>query len=295
MIQQQNERGGRFSRSDFHSKPIPFGHRRTSPGITLALGLCRDSIIGTMEQTIGSDHLSEDSKLITLYKFYPAFGLTDPSPFCVKVETFLRMVGAEYQKKSLSDPRKGPKGKLPFITDGEQTIGDSALILKYLIQTYQYPIDAQLSPVQKATGLALTRMLEEHLYWAIVFERWRDPESWKKVRAQFFGGLPPVIRSVIPMLAQSTVKRALHGQGLGRHEPAEIQMLAQEDILAVSEILGENDFIFGDRLSSYDASIYAFLSTMLYCTLETPSKQIALGFDNLRAYCDRMRGTFYAQ
>ncbi|MGH8476863.1 MAG: glutathione S-transferase family protein [Methylococcales bacterium] len=233
--------------------------------------------------------------MISLYKFYPAFGLTDPSPFCVKVETFLRIVAAEYQTVCLSDPRKGPKGKLPFIRDGEQTIGDSTFILKYLIDTYRYPIDAHLSPEQHATGLALTRMLEEHLYWAIVYERWIDPSNWKKIRSQFFGGMPPVIRSVVPMIARNKVKSALHQQGLGRHSAEEIKTLADEDIRAVSDLLAGKDFILGDRPSSYDASVHAFISSIFYCTLDSPLKNTMLGFDNLRRYCERVRPAFHPE
>ncbi|MCI0667252.1 MAG: glutathione S-transferase family protein [Methylococcaceae bacterium] len=233
--------------------------------------------------------------MICLYKFHPAFGLRDPSPFCVKVETFLRMVGAEYETISLSDPRKGPKGKLPFITDGDKTIADSTFILKYLIETYRYPIDAHLRAEQRATGLAVTRMLEEHLYWAVVSERWLDPVNWAKVSLQFFGGMPTVIRSIVPRIAQASVKRTLHGQGLGRHRPSEIQTLANDDIRAVSDLLGQQDFILGDRHSSYDASVYAFLSSILYCTLDSPSRQTVLEHENLGRYCDRVGQAFYPE
>ncbi len=233
--------------------------------------------------------------MITLYKFFPAFGLTDPSPFCVKVETFLRMSGAEYQTRSLSNPRNGPKGKLPFITDGNKTIADSTFIIKYLLENHRYPIDANLNPEQHALGLALTRMLEEHLYWVIVYERWIDPSNWRNIRAQFFGRLPPGIRSIIPLIAQATVRRALHGQGLGRHLPGEIKMLADDDIRAVSNLLARKDYILGDRYSSYDASVYAFLTSILYCTLDSPARQTVLEFENLRRYCDRIRQAFYPE
>jgi glutathione S-transferase len=233
--------------------------------------------------------------MITLYKFFPAFGLVDPSPFCVKVEAFLRMTGAEYQTRNLSDPRKGPKGKLPFLTDGNKTIADSTFIIKYLLATYGSSIDAHLSPEQHALGLAVTRMLEEHLYWVIVHERWIDPSNWRIVREQFFGGLPPGIRTIVPMVAHATVRRTLHGQGLGRHTPEEIKMLGDDDIRAVSSLLGGKDYILGDRCSSYDASVYAFLSSILYCTLDSPTRQTILETDNLSRYCDRIRRTLYPE
>ena len=34
--------------------------------------------------------------MIKLYQFKPAWGLPNPSPFCMKVETYLRMAGLSY-------------------------------------------------------------------------------------------------------------------------------------------------------------------------------------------------------
>lgn len=231
--------------------------------------------------------------MITLYKFHPAFELTDPSPFCVKVETFLRMVDAEYESVILSDPSKGPKGKLPFITDDDQTVPDSAFIIKYLLRQYSYPIDDHLDPQQHATGIALTKMLEEHLYWIIVYDRWIDPVNWPKISHEFFGAMPPVVRSIVPLIARASVKRSLHGQGLGRHSSEELQILAEDDIRTISDRLGTQEYILGDVLSSYDASVYAFISSSLYCSLATTTKQSVLRFDNLVRYCGRIREAYY--
>ena len=33
---------------------------------------------------------------VMLYKFGPVMGLPDPSPFCFKLETYLRMAGIKY-------------------------------------------------------------------------------------------------------------------------------------------------------------------------------------------------------
>ena len=35
--------------------------------------------------------------MIKLYQFKPAWGLPNPSPFCMKVETYLRMAGLSYE------------------------------------------------------------------------------------------------------------------------------------------------------------------------------------------------------
>lgn len=51
--------------------------------------------------------------MIKLYQFEPAFGLPNASPFCMKVETYLRMAGLPYEIARNADIRKRRKGKCP--------------------------------------------------------------------------------------------------------------------------------------------------------------------------------------
>lgn len=231
--------------------------------------------------------------MIELYQFFPAFGLPDPSPFCVKVETFLRMVDADFTTVSLGDPGKGPKGKLPYIKDGNHAVPDSGFIIKYLLDKYRYPIDDHLTSVQHGTGVAVTRLLEEHLYWAIVYSRWFDDDIWPQVRKSFFGKMPWIARQCVPPLARIRVKVYLYGQGMGRHSREEILELAGDNIRAVAAILADNEYILGLRPSSYDATVYGFIATILYCELDMPLKNVAAQYESLMRYCERMRQAYY--
>ena len=61
---------------------------------------------------------------VRLHKFDEAWGSAGPSPFCLKVESFLREANIVYEVVPF-DPRrsfaKAPKGKLPFIEDEDRT------------------------------------------------------------------------------------------------------------------------------------------------------------------------------
>ena len=46
--------------------------------------------------------------MITLFQFPAAFNVPNASPYCLKLETWLRLAGLEYQVKVVSDPRKAP-------------------------------------------------------------------------------------------------------------------------------------------------------------------------------------------
>ncbi len=52
--------------------------------------------------------------MIILYQFPAVWGLPNASPFCMKVETYLRMTEIPYEPKLVMDPRKSPKGKIAF-------------------------------------------------------------------------------------------------------------------------------------------------------------------------------------
>jgi len=91
--------------------------------------------------------------MIKLFGFGRNLGLIDASPFVTKVHAFLRFNQLEY--KTISSPKnlgRSPKNKLPFIVEGDKTIGDSQLIIEYLTQQHHIEIDAHLTDKQKASA-----------------------------------------------------------------------------------------------------------------------------------------------
>ena len=46
--------------------------------------------------------------MIELYQFAPAWGLPNPSPFCIKLELYLKMTGLPFEVITENDTRKGP-------------------------------------------------------------------------------------------------------------------------------------------------------------------------------------------
>ena len=101
--------------------------------------------------------------MLTLYQFEPALGLPNTSPFCMKLETYLRMTGLDYQVDTSADVRKAPKGKLPYIEDQGKIIPDSNFILDYLKTTYGNPLDEHLSDYDAAIALGMQRLIEEQI------------------------------------------------------------------------------------------------------------------------------------
>ncbi|MGQ0657250.1 MAG: glutathione S-transferase family protein [Chromatiales bacterium] len=231
--------------------------------------------------------------MIKLYQFRPAFGLPNPSPFCMKVETYLRMTGLPFETVNRVDLRKAPKGKAPYIEDGGRAIGDSGFIVDYLKATYGDPLDGWLSPEQCAIAHAFRRMMEENLYWVLLYSRWFEPEGWAKVSEIFFGGLPAPARWFVPLLARRGIRQELWGHGLGRHSREEIYQLGQRDIDVLADFLGGKVYFMGEQPCSIDAVAYAFLANVLWVPLDSPLKQQVLRHPHFEAYCRRMKARYY--
>jgi glutathione S-transferase len=230
--------------------------------------------------------------MIRLYQFPPAYGLPSASPFCMKVETWLRMTALPYQLMA-GDPRKAPKGKLPYIEDNGVRVADSHLILGYLAERYGVDPDAGLSAPQRALALAVIRMLEEHFYWVVLHGRWIDPQGWAMSREVFFGALAQPLRTAVPFLVRRQLQRDLRGQGMGRHEPPEIDALGIEDVDTLAALLGNRAYFLGDQPRTVDAVAHAFLAGVLAFPVDSLVKESVAGQENLVAFVSRMNRRFY--
>ena len=230
--------------------------------------------------------------MITLYTFGPAFGLPDPSPFVTKAEVLLKMAGLAYQ----TDPagfRRAPKGKLPYIDDDGERIADSTFIRWHLEKKYGVDFENGLSVEQRAIGWAFEKMAEDHLYWALVDARWQDDANFAKGPSEFFRKIPAVVRPFMTAVIRRQVRRALYGQGMGRHKPAEIVALGTRSIAAIAEFLGTKPFLMGNEPTGIDATIFAFVAGTLCPHFKTPLRTAAERHPNLGGYVGRMTARYY--
>lgn len=231
---------------------------------------------------------------ITLVQYRRGMGVPNLSPFCMKAEVLLKMSGKAYEIELLDDPRKTPKGKLPMIRDGAHTIADSAVIQAYLEDTYGADFYPGISDKDRAVGHACARMCEERTYWALVYARWIEPENWPKIKEFWFGGMPFILRSIIPKIAIKEVKANLRAHGLGRHCREEIYAFARRDIDTIAALLGRQDFLLGNTPTGVDATVYPIIENALIEALPSPVLQAAKAHDTLLAYAQRCRSLWFA-
>lgn len=222
------------------------------------------------------------------------FGLPEASPYVTKTEVHLRMAGLAYDKQR-ANPSDGPKGQVPFIDDGGRLIGDSAFIRMHIEREYGVDFDAGLSPVERATALAIEVMVDRELAQAMAYYRWMVPENFAKGPAQFFNHMPADQRDGFIARVMDSVRANFLARGMGRHSHAEITLLASRTLDALDLLIGDKPYLMGDRPCGADAFIFATLAGTMTPFFDTPVRDEAIRRPRLVAYVSRMMDRFYPE
>ena len=229
--------------------------------------------------------------MLELVTLPPAFGLRNVSPFCLKAEMLLTSLDLPFTLSEEADPRKAPKGKLPFLIDGDIRIADSELITEYLNELTQGKVYAGLSDAQKAQGLALSRLAEDHLYWLMVASRWLDDAWWPNIVDGFFGFIPGIVRPLIAKISRRQVAKTYDLHGLGRHTPEEQRGFAERDLAALAAAVPADGFLFGDTPNIFDFSVAGLMAGLYDNQPVTWVTGLAEKHENLRVYTERVQET----
>lgn len=205
--------------------------------------------------------------MITLLTYAPSFGQPAASPFCVKAMMLLNMAGLEWTTEFLSDPRKMPYAKLPAIRVNGEIIADSDNIRAWL-ERQGADFDGGLCAKDRAYSRALIRMVEEHLYFHVVYDRWADDAVWPVIRDTYFKTIPRPIRGLVTGRIRRPAVASLKQMGIGRFIPEERLARAEPDLKAIADLL-TGPFLFGDKPTAADASVAPQIAGMMATPVAT--------------------------
>jgi glutathione S-transferase len=233
---------------------------------------------------------------LRLFAFGTGWGVpfNTSAPFPLKLDAWLRMAGIPFEFVIANDPNKGPKGKSPWIEDGTVRMGDSTLIIGHLQQRFGIDLDAHLDARQRALAIVVQRMLEEHFHQCFEHQLFFGRGAEERLQ-EFAATMPIPIRWLVPTVLKRTFIKQLHARGMGRHSEEVIIAQGKSDLDALSVLLGDQEYLLGDRPSSIDACVFGFLGVTLYVAGDNPLYQYGAAIDNLMRYCERMRARYYPE
>lgn len=225
--------------------------------------------------------------MITLYTMPGTSDLESLSPFCTKVEVYLKLQRLPYERKN-GNPRRSPKGKLPVIDVDGTTVADSSTILAHLERTAERPLDRGLDAAARAQAHVLKRLFEESLYWSMLWSRWADDEGWVALKKVIDPLVPGPLRFFVPALVRRSLVASVVAQGTGRHSRDEIYALGRADLEAISTLLGDRPYMVDRELRTIDVIAYSFLACITLWPQASPLAGVIGGLPNLNAYVKRI-------
>ena len=231
--------------------------------------------------------------MITLYGSLPGFGMPELSPFVAKARILLKMANLPHTLAK-GDFQKAPKGKVPYIDDAGQVLGDSTFIRWHLEQKYGIDFDKGLTPAERGIAWAFEKMADEHLYWIIVHERWTKPQNYEKVSKLIFADMPALLRPVLVPVINKRARGNLKGQGIGRHNNDDVIRLASADIDAIANQLGTKPWLMGNEPCSADASVWSAIIGCQCPAFDTPLRAAVDKHQNLKDYVGRGMARWFA-
>ena len=231
---------------------------------------------------------------IKLFQFPRMLDIPNLSPFCCKLETWLRIARIPYEVVDTPDPRKGPRGKLPYIEDGGVRIADTSLIVDYLVKTRGVDPDGALDASQRAIALLVQRTLEEHYAFVLAYTHLVRQEGLQHTGARF-DAVPALIRPVVARAVHARVKKVLWLQGILRHSHEEIIEAALRDWRAVLTTMSDGPFYFGNEPTGVDAVVFGVLATTVLTPIKSPIRDFLRSQPRCIAYAERMRARFFPE
>jgi len=231
---------------------------------------------------------------LKLFQFPRMFAIPNLSPFCCKLETWLRIAQIPYEVVDTPDPRKAPKGKLPFIEDAGVRIADTSLIVDYLAKTRGVDLDRQLAPSQRPIALLVQRTLEEHYAFVTLYTHFIRADGWQHTRATF-DTVPTIARALVASMVRGRMRKILWTQGVSRHSDADIIEAGLRDWRAVLPVMGEGPFFFGDEPTGVDAIVFGALATTVLTPIESPIRHFLRSQPACVAYAERMRARYFPE
>lgn len=191
---------------------------------------------------------------VILYQFPRASNTPSLSPYAVKLETWLRAAGIDYQNKF--GMQRGSKGLIPFIKLNDETVDDSQRCIEYLSDIYEKDLNAHLTEEQRKIAHLIVKLTDDSMLWAMAMSRFKhNPNGMRD--------------NDFPRLAfwnfQYRVTTAARYARYGNLSEEELFNGARKDLSALEVLLdGKKYFFSNEKPCDADFAVFGFTCQLLF-------------------------------
>lgn len=240
---------------------------------------------------------------VYLYQFTRTPLLPSLSPFCLKVETWLRVTKLDYENVDHKMKFRSKQGLLPFVELNGAEINDSANIIKELGKRFEQDLDKDLTPEQRTLSFTTCSMIENHLFFVLYWWRSKFPGRFLKgaqfdVQQALGSKIPKPILDFIFKLRFRQGQKKVKAQGLGVHTQEEIEEFGRSDLQVLSDLLGTKDYFFGKSDPTLlDLTAFSVLAQFVYFDDKDSPFSLHSWLEenckNLKDFVERIKNRFY--
>ncbi|KAE9417283.1 hypothetical protein Angca_007575 [Angiostrongylus cantonensis] len=232
--------------------------------------------------------------VVYLYQFPRSKTIPNMSPFCLKVETFLKVNKIPYEVCQLLMGRSR-YGLLPFVELNGEHIADSQIIISRLTKHFN------IKPLPSIRSEAIARVIDRtaDIHTFLVSYNFKVVQNTNDIFLMALrdvgcpGVLLPIVAPIIGFLARRKAAKKIAAV-VGQLDTIELKEMLQKDYDAYRDLLGDQKFIFGDDISSVDCTLFGQLATVLYVPTNSYCKELLRDhYPTLVEYCGRIRDTVF--
>ncbi|CAJ0598111.1 unnamed protein product [Cylicocyclus nassatus] len=234
---------------------------------------------------------------VYLYQFPRLPTIPNISPFCLKVETFLKANNINYEVCPVL-ARRSQYGYVPFVELNGEHIADSQVIIHQLSKHFDVKRHPVL-PQDEAIARAVDRMVDTHTFFVlrhfVVVENAVEFCSLILRNMNFPASLISIAASVLSFCMKRKVINRI-AAGVGLMSTDDYKEILKKDYDALKTLLGEQKFLFGDSISTVDCTVFGHLATIFYIPTASYAKDLLKEeYPSLVAYLERVKETVYGK
>lgn len=185
--------------------------------------------------------------------------------------------------------------KYPLLISGNLKLRSVHDIISYL-RLHGYTLDYNIGLKQCTDSHAFANILTKRFKEISYFVWWLDEINYNKLTYPWFvKAMPFPFNHLYPRYCKRMARRILDTTTQEKDTTHKhIYSLAAETFTALSNRLGDSAFFYGDKPSSLDLLVYAYLAPLVYIPFPSADVvQLLKTWPTLVSYTDRMHKTFF--